>query len=52
MLVKIQWFRINVLALRPKVRRFKPSLPRWGFSGRKSPEQKSTWRDFKQRVRV
>ena len=38
--------RGNVLTLKSKVCRFKPSWGRWIFSGRKNPEHKSSGRDL------
>ena len=42
-----RWSRGNVLASRSNVREFKSGWGRWIFSGRKSPEHKSSERDFK-----
>ena len=39
-----RWYRGNVLVSRSKVRGFKPGWGRWIFSGRKSPEHKSSGR--------
>ena len=47
MLCRPRRSRVNMLASRPKVCRFKPDWGRWMFSWRKNPEHNSSGRDFK-----